>query len=647
MIRQILLLLIAFFTANLALSSEISSDIFKYWSKGRFNQAIDLCHTSNQNLLATTICASRLLDPFYPGHYCSAAMDFLRKNPLWVQRTAMIQKGESLMHRWTASDVISWCKKYPPVSSKGQKLYLEAFVKQFGLTDQTISLIRKCWVCCSFSSSEMQEYLNLYGHFLRLCDHQDRLTDRIMASDMEAINPLLPLLDLNQRSKAKICILLLQQDKQAEQIFASYSKGQMEREVIYAFFKSYREDRIIPKRALMLMSDALFALNLENCYLSQWTSVRNILARELIVYKEYLRAYKLVENSVSGSRFLSGWIALSFLHQPKIALLHFLKMNQLAESSHNYAKSHYWIAKSLMQLNKIKEARVAFNRAGFFYSTFYGQLSLLALNKKHFCYCDSALDKRPLKGNQEMLTVVCLLKQYGRYDIARPMCKALFARLTRPEILFALNMLEISASTPEALYWNCVIGELAVERGVFVNKYLYPRLDCALEVSLSDSCLLHAVVRQESVFHTKAVSKAKAFGLMQILHNTGLKIAAKYGMDVEKIDLFDPKTNITLGNIHLKELLRRYRGSNVLTLAAYNAGPSNVFQWRKNNGKLSPQSTISETIEWIEKIPFPATSRYIQSVIANKVVYWSLFSGDSRILLYKALGHDASANIHP
>jgi hypothetical protein len=34
-------------------------------------------------------------------------------------------------------------------------------------------------------------------------------------------------------------------------------------------------------------------------------------------------------------------------------------------------------------------------------------------------------------------------------------------------------------------------------------------------------------------------------------------------------------------------------------------------------------------------------------VIANKVVYWSLFSGDSRILLYKALGHNASANIHP
>jgi soluble lytic murein transglycosylase len=639
-----ILFLLALLTANLALSS--SDEIFSYWKKGRFNQAIDLCGRSQQSLLASTIEASRLLDPFYQGHYRSAAMDFLNKNPLWIQRTAIIQKGESLMHRWTTRDIVLWCTKYPPISSKGQKLYLAAFIKQFGLTDRAVSLIRKYWVCCSFSQLEMQDYLSQYGNFLSICDHQNRLTERVMEADVEGIKLLLPMLDLPYRKKAQQCILLFEQDKKAEPILSFTDNNQIDSDLIYAFFKSHRQDRLMPKKSLMLLADSLLNSTLKDAHLPQWTNVRNIVARELVVYKEYKKAYKIVASSANGSQFLSGWIALNFLGQPKLALGHFVQMSKLARSSHNYAKSHYWIARSLMQLNKTEEARIAFHRSGFFYFTFYGQLSLLALNKQRFCYFDSSLVKTPLKGNQEMLKVVCLLKQYGRYDIARPMCKALFARLTRSEILFALDVLLMTTNEPQARHWNCIIGELASERGVFTTKYLYPSLDCVPFKSLSESCLIHAIVKQESVFNAKAVSESKALGLMQILPHIGLKLAEKSGTNIANSHLLDSKTNLTLGNMYLKDLLRRYRGNIILALAAYNAGPSNVFQWRKNNGKLSACGTIAQAIEWIEKIPFPSTSRYVESVIANKVVYQSLSSGDSKISLLKELGIVDEAKIN-
>jgi soluble lytic murein transglycosylase len=84
--------------------------------------------------------------------------------------------------------------------------------------------------------------------------------------------------------------------------------------------------------------------------------------------------------------------------------------------------------------------------------------------------------------------------------------------------------------------------------------------------------LIKAVIRAESAFNPKAVSKKGALGLMQIMpHN--LEAFRVY-------DPFDPWQNIMGGSRYLKELIQRFDGELKLALAAYNAGPHAVDNYR-------------------------------------------------------------------
>ena len=83
--------------------------------------------------------------------------------------------------------------------------------------------------------------------------------------------------------------------------------------------------------------------------------------------------------------------------------------------------------------------------------------------------------------------------------------------------------------------------------------------------------LISAVIKCESNWKPRSLSKAGARGLMQIMPRT-----AKSEFQVSPASLWDPVINIHLGTAYLRLLSDRYRGNSATAVAAYNAGPGRV-----------------------------------------------------------------------
>lgn len=148
---------------------------------------------------------------------------------------------------------------------------------------------------------------------------------------------------------------------------------------------------------------------------------------------------------------------------------------------------------------------------------------------------------------------------------------------------------------------------------------LYPRpydapVRAAAEVTGLREELIYGIVRQESLYRADAVSKAPAYGLMQLIRETAARTAKRLQKPSPSVDaLFDPATNITLGAGHLRELVDRFGGAVPVAIAGYNAGPNAAARWL-------PEEPRALDV-WVENIPYNETRTYVQRVLWHSLVF--------------------------
>ncbi|HSJ97414.1 MAG TPA: lytic transglycosylase domain-containing protein, partial [Myxococcota bacterium] len=132
-----------------------------------------------------------------------------------------------------------------------------------------------------------------------------------------------------------------------------------------------------------------------------------------------------------------------------------------------------------------------------------------------------------------------------------------------------------------------------------------------------EPALVLAVMREESRYQPDAVSVTGALGLLQIMPDTGARLAREVGLaGFSPERLLDPRTSLRLGSHYLDRLAQRFDGALAPAVASYNAGPEPVAEWLAAGPR--------DEDEWVDSIPYAETRAYVKRVLRSRHVYRTL-----------------------
>ena len=138
------------------------------------------------------------------------------------------------------------------------------------------------------------------------------------------------------------------------------------------------------------------------------------------------------------------------------------------------------------------------------------------------------------------------------------------------------------------------------------------------DANINDSWA-YGIARSESLFMRDIRSSAGAIGVMQILPETGRRMAREIRQPYSgRATLTDSARNIRLGTMYLRKMFDRFDENKILATAAYNTGPLNVEAWL-------PDAEQMDARIWIENIPYNETRAYVRRVLtADTIFHWRL-----------------------
>ena len=228
------------------------------------------------------------------------------------------------------------------------------------------------------------------------------------------------------------------------------------------------------------------------------------------------------------------------------------------------------------------------------------------------------------------------LRLLGREQDAARELSALTDRYSRePEVLAALSIMlnEVGAYHHALRLVRSRFREKLERTGGTIADGLwnvaYPTgLIPTIKVSATngvDPFLVAAIIREESQYDWKAVSRVGAIGLMQVMPTTATAVAQQHHLpNVTREDLFDQEINIRIGVRYVEQLLAQFSGNIVLAIAAYNAGPVVVGTWAETYRGRSED-------EFVELIQYQETRQYVKRVLRSYKEYLRLYGAPKTV----------------
>jgi len=532
------------------------------------------------------------------------------------------------------NEIINWFMTHSPLSGFGEMILGESLVS-IGKESEGIALIKRGFIRADLSSNDLKFFNKKYKKYLTT-------NDLIKRADYLAWE--------NKYWDLKRTIRYLPKDYQllytARQLLMSKSYGVDT--AIKRVPKKLKNDpglnydRLKWRRKRGRVDSSLeILLKIKNTkdYMirpDKWWIERLIIARSLIYKKKYETAYKLTSKHgmTEGAEFaeaewISGWIALSFLNDPLLAKNHFHKFYENVGYPISLSRGSYWLGRTYEILNDKEKSDKWYLEGSNYLTTYYGQLSHLKIKPKEKFQLNDLMnvDKDYAESfyKNKLVAIIHLLNLLKKDKYT----KHILRYLANDNVNKGSEILSAKLATDISRFDFAIqVSKLASYQKRFHNKYNYPIISVPTKVGgrkIPHPALILSIIRQESEFDTSAKSRVGAQGLMQIMPYTAKTVArqAKLGYSKSKLTR-SPEYNINLGSFYIGGLLLEYDGAYPFAIAAYNAGPKRVKQWKKIN--KNPQKKQIDYVDWIELIKFKETRNYVQRVLENYNVYRYILS---------------------
>ena len=571
-------------------------------------------------------------DGFTPGFH--ETDQFRIENPNWPRMHRLLRRAEQAIPRsWSDNKVIEWFGSREPLSALGAARLGEA-ERAIGEIEKGTERLRKAWITGDFNRSQSKAFYKRFKSILTRLDHQKRLDRLLWDGRHRSAGRLWSLVSKDWQKLAQARIALRQQSGNVDTLIKRVPRSLKSHPgLVY--------ERLRWRRIKKLDS----AINLAKQFTSELPYAEKLWKERAIIARRALRkgnvtdAYKIARRNglapggveYAEAEWLSGWIALRFIGDHGSAFQHFERMHSAVKFPISIARGAYWAGRAKEAGGHKGAAFDWYRKAAEYSLTYYGQLAYSRLNPGKSLRFPSVIqttDEVQMNfNNHELVRIMRMLENLGESKLVKLFFNSLVNASNDPKWWANLAKLATKLGRPDL---SIKVGKKAAQMGYPLPSETFPVLELPVLPNKAKSnrpevALSLAVIRQESAFRVNAESRAGAKGLMQIMPTTAKLISQGLKIQYSHRQLTkNPSYNLTLGQSYLGDLIKKFRGSYVLALVSYNAGPHRALRWIRSFGDLREDDVNS--VDWVEMIPFNETRDYVQRVLESLQVYRSKLS---------------------
>ena len=558
-------------------------------------------------------------------------MTFIKQNENYprISRIKYLAEHKLSTDKISPKKIIDWFGPNEPISGFGKLILGESFIKT-GNKDKGTLLIKDGWITADLNRSNMKLFRKKYKKYLNASDYIKRADYLAWENKYWDLKRMLRYLPKDYELLYTARQILMSKSYGVDQAIKNVpTKFRNDAGLNYDRLKWRRKRGRIDSSL-----EILFKVKNDKDYLirpDKWWKERAIMARALIYKKKYELAYKVsskhsLENGpeYAEAEWMSGWIALSFLNDPILAIDHFSNFYQNVGYPISLSRGAYWLARSYEKMGDKKQSYQWYEEATKYLTTYYGQLAHLKIkpNEKFELTEQQKITEEYKKYfyKKDLVKIIHLLNELNKTKYTKNILKY----LANDNIENGSEILAAELSTNISRYDFAIqIAKQASYEKRFHNDFNYPIISTPKYINgrkIPETAFILSIIRQESEFDMSANSHAGAQGLMQLMPFTAKLVSKQAKLPYSKSRLTrDPEYNINLGSHYIAGLILQYEGAYPFATAAYNAGPKRVKYWKKIN--KDPQKKQIDYVDWVELIKFKETRNYVQRVMENYNVY--------------------------